>query len=84
MTLENQNFGSEYGIEVKALSKNDFWFPITRISEGFETYEEAYQKALTLENDMGMFSYFRVVVYDYANSKRTNIRILTNITEDKK
>lgn len=84
MTVENQNIGSEHGIEVKGLAKNGLWIPVNPVGEGFETYEEAYQSALTLEHDMGMFSYFRIVVYNYSGSKRKNIRILTNITGDEK
>lgn len=88
MTIENQNTGSEHGIEKRIPGIAD-WTPVTTPGIGFETYEEAYQKALNyakVRSEMG-YSYtveFRVVVYDYDGSKRKNIRTLTNITGDKK
>ena len=84
MTIENQNTGSEYGIEVKGLVKNGFWVLINKLGKGFETYEEAYQMALITEEKCGIFGYFRIVVYDYDGSKRMNIRVLTVITKDEK
>jgi len=81
MTLENTNFGSEYGIEVKGLEKNGFWVLVNKLGEGFETYEETYQSALTIEKELGSVGCFRVVVYDYDSSERKNIRILTVITK---
>lgn len=84
MTLENQNIGSEYGIEVKGLVKNGFWIPTNKIGKGFETYEEAYQIAINMEEELGTIGCFRVVVYDYDGLKRKNIRILTSITGEEK
>jgi len=86
MTLENQNSGSEYGIE-KKIPGIGGWTPITTSGIGFETYEEAYQKALNaaeVRSRMG-YSYtikFRVVAYDYNGSERKNIRALTVINEE--
>ncbi len=88
MTLENTNFGSEYGIE-KRMPGMVGWEPLNPPGLGFETYEEAYQKALNyaeVRSSVG-YSYtieFRVVVYDYDGSKRKNIRSLTIVNEDGK
>lgn len=84
MTLENQNFGSEYGIEKRLPGMG--WVPITTPGSGYETYEEVYQKTLDYAKTRSAVGHtytieFRVVVYDYDGSKRKNIRILTIINE---
>lgn len=82
MTLENTNFGSEYGIESRTLGLCD-WQLIGIPGEGYETYEETYQKALEMAEEVSGIGLddveYRIVVYDYDNSKRKNIRILTII-----
>jgi len=88
MTLENTNFGSEYGIE-KRMPGMAGWVLLNPLGLGFETYEEAYQKALNYAEVRRRVGYsytieFRVVAYDYDGSKRKNIRSLTVVTEDEK
>lgn len=85
MTLENINLGSEHGIE-KRMPGMD-WVPLNQPGMGFETYEEAYQKALNYAKIRSRVGYpytieFRVVVYNYDGTKRKNIRCLTIIEEE--
>lgn len=93
MTLENTNFGSEYGVEKRMPGYSPTgvagWLLLNPLGQGFETYEEAYQKALEYVETRRRMGYsytieFRVVVYDYDGSKRKNIRSLTVFTEDEK
>ncbi len=81
MTLQNTNFGSEYGIEIRLAYSN--WSPAHKPGEGFETYEEVYQKALVLLKDLCKITTltgFKVVVYDYDSSKRKNIRLILDMS----
>ena len=88
MTLKNQNFGSEYGIETRWADMEEIpteWVPANKPGEGFEEYETARQEAIErrkLSKKLSLVDsqQFRVVVYDYAGSKRKNIRILTTIS----
>lgn len=86
MTLENQHSGSEYGIE-KRIPGMGGWTPLNTPGKGFETYEEAYQKALKYAEIRSRVGYtytikFRVVVYDYYYTRRSNIRNLTVVNEE--
>ena len=85
MTLENTNFGSKYGIEIRSLGTSN-WAPINRPTDGFETYEEAYQAATKFDKLFGLSSSVPqsekrccVVVYNYDGSNRKNVRVLTII-----
>ena len=80
MTLENQNTGSEYGIEKRSTCKgiSGFWYFINKPGNGYDTYEDAYQTALVAQKRIP--SNYRIVVYDYNSSKRRNVRIITIVT----
>lgn len=87
MTLKNTNFGSEYGVECQRAYSFRAWNPLHLPGKGYETYEEAYQIAIEFDKVFGLASsvpqsekiQYRVVVYDYDDSKRKNIRILTMV-----
>jgi len=85
MTLENTNFGSEYGVDLRRPGVMEWnWTPILlKPGLGFKTYEEAYQTALEKAKEQIASCFFsaqlRVVVYDYKGLKRKNIRTLTII-----
>lgn len=77
MTKENIKLGSEYGIEVKRPLVHN-WASVNQPGEGFESYEEAYQKVLKLQKEWKDHDReYRVVVYDYNRSGRKNFRVLT-------
>ena len=79
MSLAKIKLGSEHGIEKRNI-QDGLWYPINKESEGFESYEKAYQTALVIQK---MYTgEYRVVVYDYNRLGRKNIRILTNLTKE--
>ena len=80
MTLEAQNFGSEYGIEAVDNATYSRWAEITKPGEGFEGLEEAKTHAVKLNYEANCALHFRIVVYEYDGLLRKNIRVVTTIS----